>query len=36
VHPTVVRAVTYLGIDDEDVERAIELIPRALEARVGA
>jgi threonine aldolase len=29
--PGVLRAVTYLGIDDEDVERAIELVPRALE-----
>ena len=36
IHPTVVRAVTYLGIDDDEIERAIELIPRALEARVGA
>ena len=30
------RAVTYLGIGDDDIEQAIELIPRALEARVGA
>jgi threonine aldolase len=30
IHPTVVRAVTHLGISDEDVERALELIPAAL------
>ena len=30
IHPTVVRAVTHLGIADEDVERAIELVPAAL------
>jgi threonine aldolase len=30
VHATVLRAVTHLGISDEDVERAAELIPRAL------
>ncbi len=36
IHPTVVRAVTYLGIDDDDIEQAIALIPRALDARVGA
>jgi threonine aldolase len=33
VHATVLRAVTHLGVSDEDVERAAELIPRAL--RVG-
>jgi threonine aldolase len=32
VHPTRLRAVTHLDIDDEDVERAIQLIPRALGA----
>ncbi len=38
IHPTVVRAVTHLEITDEDIERAAELIPRALEidARVAA
>jgi threonine aldolase len=36
IHPTVVRAVTHLGIDDEDVERAAELIPQALGAAVPA
>jgi threonine aldolase len=34
IHPNVIRAVTHLGIGDEDVERAIELIPGALGARV--
>jgi threonine aldolase len=29
-HPGVLRAVTHLDIDDEDIDRAIELIPRAL------
>ena len=32
VHPTILRAVTHLDIRDEDVERAVELIPRALGA----
>jgi threonine aldolase len=32
VHPTRLRAVTHLDIDDEDIERAIALIPRALGA----
>jgi len=36
IHPTVVRAVTHLGIGDEDIERAAELIPLALRARVTA
>ncbi len=30
VHPTVLRAVTHLDVSDEDIERAIELVPRAL------
>ena len=30
VHPTKLRAVTHLDVSDEDVERAIELIPGAL------
>ena len=29
-HPTRLRAVTHLDVDDEDIERAVELIPRAL------
>jgi threonine aldolase len=32
VHPTRLRAVTHLGIDDDDIARAVELIPRALGA----
>jgi threonine aldolase len=32
VHPTRLRAVAHLDIDDEDIDRAIELIPRALGA----
>jgi threonine aldolase len=32
VHPTILRAVTHLDVDDEDVERAVQLIPRALGA----
>ncbi len=35
VHPTVIRAVTHLDITDEDVHRALELIPGALRVRVG-
>lgn len=34
--PGVLRAVTHLDIDDDDVERALELVPQALEARVHA
>jgi threonine aldolase len=30
IHPTVVRAVVHLGITDEDVDQAVELVPRAL------
>jgi len=30
IHPTVVRAVTHLGVTDEDIDSASELIPRAL------
>ena len=37
IHPTVLRAVTHLDVDDEDIDRALELIPRALLAtRVSA
>jgi len=37
VHPTILRAVTHLGISDEDVDRAAELVPQALgAARVAA
>ena len=34
IHPTVLRAVTHLGVSDDDVERAAELIPRALGSAV--
>ena len=30
LRPGVLRVATYLGIDDDDVERAVEAIPRAL------
>jgi threonine aldolase len=30
IHPTVLRAVTHLDVSDEDIEHAVELIPRAL------
>jgi threonine aldolase len=30
IHPTVLRAVTHLDVTDEDIERAIDLAPRAL------
>jgi threonine aldolase len=29
-HPGVLRALTHLDVDDEDIERALELIPKAL------
>jgi threonine aldolase len=32
VHPTTLRAVTHLDVTDEDIERAIEILPRALGA----
>ena len=36
IHPTVLRAVTHLDITDDEIERALEAIPRALAARVRA
>jgi threonine aldolase len=36
VHPTVLRAVTHLDVTDEDIDGALEAIPRALGARVRA
>jgi threonine aldolase len=36
VKPAVLRAVTHLDITDDDVERALELVPRALGTLVGA
>jgi threonine aldolase len=32
IHPTVVRAVTHLDVDDDDIDRAAELVPEALSA----
>jgi threonine aldolase len=32
VHPAILRAVTHLGVSDDDVERAVEVAPRALGA----
>jgi threonine aldolase len=34
IHPTVLRAVTHLDVTDDDIGRAIELIPAALGAGV--
>ena len=31
-HPTVLRALTHLDISDEDIDHALEAIPRALGA----
>ncbi len=36
IHPTVLRAVTHLDVDDSDVERACSLVPAALGAHVRA
>ena len=36
IHSGVLRAVTHLDIDDDDIDRAIELIPLALGSRVRA
>jgi threonine aldolase len=36
IHPTVVRAVTHLDVGDDEVDEAIERIPRALGALVRA
>ena len=36
VHPTKVRAVTHLDVDDEGIERAMDGIPRALGTRAKA
>ena len=36
LRPGVLRAVTYFGVDDEAIETAIDAIPQALGARVGA
>ena len=36
IRPDVLRAVTHLDVDDEDIDGALEAIPKALGARVGA
>ena len=36
VHPTILRAVTHLGISDKDVETAIAAIPSALRVLTAA
>ncbi len=36
IHPTLVRAVTHLDVSDEDIDHAIQLVPRALDFRVAA
>jgi threonine aldolase len=36
IHPTVLRAVTHLDLSDEDIDVALDAIPRALGARVSA
>jgi threonine aldolase len=36
VHPTVLRALTHLDVDDEAIDRAIDAIPRALGVLVRA
>ena len=36
IHPSVLRAVTHLDVGDEDIDAALEAIPRALGARVRA
>ena len=36
IHPTLIRAVTHLDVDDEAIERAIELAPQALGVRAAA
>ena len=30
MRPGVIRAVTHLDVDDDDIDRAIEIVPRAL------
>ena len=36
IHPTLLRAVTHLDVDDADIDRAIELVPQALGIRAAA
>ena len=35
VHPTIVRAVTHLDVGDDDIDTALDAIPRALGLEVG-
>jgi threonine aldolase len=34
IHPTVLRAVTHLDVDDDDIDAALDAIPRALRSLV--
>ena len=36
IHPSILRAVTHLDVSDEEIEAALDAIPRALGARVSA
>jgi threonine aldolase len=36
IHPGILRAVTHLDVSDEDIEEAVDAIPRALGILVGA
>ena len=36
IHPTILRAVTHLEVSDEDIDVALDTVPRALGARVSA
>jgi len=36
IHPGVLRAVTHLDVTDDDIDAALDAIPRALGARVNA
>jgi threonine aldolase len=36
IHPAVLRAVTHLDVDDDDIDAALEAIPHVLGARVRA
>jgi threonine aldolase len=36
IHPTILRAVTHLDVDDDDIDAAIDAIPRALGSLVRA
>jgi threonine aldolase len=36
IHPGIARAVTHRDVDEEDIERAIELVPGALGVRAAA